>query len=433
MRPRCVFALALSLGLVWGAVMTPLAVPDEEYHYRVSFCLSNRLLCRTGAPTVGEARYFDFHDLRPHGNVPEGYARVFRELGPAGEDTRSVTVLETLPRVYLPMYLPQTLGLALGRALRLGFGGTFALGRLGNLLFYALCLALAAALSPGHSLALAAAGLLPMALHQAASFSYDAFLNGLALVYFAALLRLSDGAGPIRARDWRVLAVSAALLAPAKGAGVPLLMLVWLLPPERFASPADRRRRLWGLLGLSALTMAVFFLPTIARQWGDALNWEGGRNYTPAFVLAHPGSAARLYIRTLGREGARWMLCMAGYSLAGLTLTLPRWIPALGLALLPLAGTPESARVDKKARLAYALAFLATVLLCMTVMLFTWTSDTRQIIQGVQGRYFLPAAAPLSLALAPPKGWKHQKTAVTAAMAAVNAAAVYCVLEYTLG
>ena len=117
MRPRCVFVLALSLGLVWGAVMTPLAVPDEEYHYRVSFCLSNRLLCRTGAPNVGEARYFDFHDLRPHGNVPEGYARVFRELGPAGEDTRSVTVLETLPRVYLPMYLPQTLGLALGRAL----------------------------------------------------------------------------------------------------------------------------------------------------------------------------------------------------------------------------------------------------------------------------------------------------------------------------
>ena len=425
------FFLALLLGMAWLAVMSPLSIPDEEYHYRVSYCLSNYLLGQWDAPTLGYERYFDFTSLRGHYNVPEGYTRLFGEILPTAPRGKLIPVLEGIPRVYLPMYLPQTLGLALGRALDLGFGGVFLLGRLGNLAFYALCLALAVRLAPAYKSALLTAGLLPMALHQAASFSYDPFLNGMALIFFAALLRCMTGQGPMTKKEYGCLLVSAALLAPAKGACVPLLFLVWRISAARFSSPGDRRRRLWGLLGVCALTMALFFLPTVSRQMGGALNWEGERNYTLAFALGHPLRVAGIFERTLRREGPHWLRCMAGQSLAGLTLSLPKWISTALLLLLPLAGTPEGMPPDAKTRAAFAAAAAGMVLLSMTVMFFTWTSDTRDVIQGVQGRYFLSAAAPLSVALSPPKRWKHENAALLVLLLMCHGAALLHVLRYT--
>lgn len=427
------FILTLALGLVWLAVMSPLAIPDEEYHYRVSWCLSSFLLGRWEDPTRGDGRYFDFTGLRGHFNVPRGAARLFGELLPTGPRGGPVTALGTVPAVYLPMYLPQTMGLALGRALDLGFGGVFALGRLGNLLFYSLCLSLAVRLCRRYKTALLFAGLLPMALHQAASFSYDPFLNGMALLFFAALLRCTGGEGPLPAGDLAALTGSAALLAPAKGACVPMLFLVWLIPIRRFSSPGERRRKLWGIMGLCALTLALFFLPTVSRQLGGELNWEGERNYTLAFVRSRPLETAGIFGRTLRREGLGWLRCMVGRSLAGLTLPLPGWISAALLGTLPLAGTPEGEPPGAGTRASFLAAAAGMALLTMAVMFFTWTSDTRDVIQGVQGRYFLPAAAPMAAALSPPKRWAARDAAVFAVLLVCHAASIGCVLRYTFG
>ena len=428
---RRAFVLALLLGLVWLSVMSPLAVPDEEYHYRVSWCVSNYLLGQWRDPLRGTQRYFDFTGLRGHYNVPAGYARLFGEILADGPEGESVQVLDALPSAYLPMYLPQTLGLALARILRLGFGGAFLLGRGANALFYALCLGAAAALAPQYKTALAAGGLLPMALHQAASFSYDGFELGMALVYSGALLGALSGEGPLGRREWTALFAGAVLLAPAKGGCLPLLGLVWLIPAERFGNARSRRRRLWGLTFAAALAMAVFFLPTVSRQIGGTLNWEGEHNYTLAFLLRRPAAALGLYGRTLRSELGNWLLCMAGSSLAGLTLPLPVWIPAALLLLLPPAGMTEGPGLSGRARLAVLAAAAGMVLLSMTVMLLTWTSDTRLMIQGVQGRYFLPAAPLLSAALAPTGKLPRRGAVVTAAVISLNLAAAACVLQYT--
>lgn len=425
------FLLTFLLGFVWTCVMSPLAIPDEEYHYRVSWCLSNILLGHADAPTQGDARYFDFSGLRGHYNVSTGYARLFGEILTQQSEGQNITVLPELPRVYLPMYLPQTLGLALGRALGLGFGGCFLLGRLGNLAFFALFLALAAGLAPEHKTALTAAGLLPMALHQAASFSYDPFLNGMALVFFAALLRCRFGKGILSKREYRSLLGSAALLAPAKGACLPLLFLIWRIPQERFVSPTDRKHKLWGLMALCLGSLAFFFLPTVSRQLGGALNWEGEYNYSPVWALAHPLAMVDIFIRTIRREGLTWFRCMAGYSLAGLTLPLSWWIPLVLLGTLPLAGTPEGEEVLPGDRIALAAAGMGMVVLSMLVMLFTWTSDTRDVIQGVQGRYFLPAAAPMALVLSPPKKVPYRDGVVLSILLVCHTVSIIEVLQYT--
>ena len=426
---RAAFLTALLSGLLWLAVMTPLAIPDEEYHYRASWRLAHVLLASLDASPEDEALYFDFTGLRGHYNVRSGDARLYEFLpaGPAGESARA----EDVPvRAFPLLYLPQAVGLALARVLRLGFGGAFWMGRGANLLFYAACLAAAVALAPRYRSVLTAAGLLPMALHQAASFSYDGALNGLALFYTGALLRAMTGQGRLGAREYWTLLVGAALLAPAKGGCLPLIALVGLIPAERFASRDDRRRKLLGLAGACVLFLALFLPAAAGRQLGGGLNWEGRANYTAAFALKHPVKTAGIFLRTLRTQGVFWLGCMAGWRLAGLTLALPGALPASALTLLPLAGAGEGP--TKKRRAAFLAAAGGMVFLAMCVMLFTWTSANRDTIQGVQGRYFLPAAPYLALAAAPPRRPRRLAAIVTAASMLLNLTAAGCVLRYTL-
>ena len=400
--------LALLLGLGWMAVMTPLSVPDEEYHYRTAYCLSNYLLGQGSEPLLGWQGYFDFTGFLGHFNVSSGYERVARDLTAPMVRGELIPVLGTLPDCWLLMYFPQVLGLTLARAFGANFVTAFYAGRLCNLLFYVFCLTLSLRLAPGRGTLLGTAALVPMALHQAASWSYDGYVNGLALVYLGALFRCMSGEGDLPKRDMAALTVCAVLLAPAKGGCFPLLLLSLLIPGERFGGRRRKAIRLGALLLCCALLLSAVLAASSDKLDSHALNWEGEHNYSLAFVLAHPGETARIFARTLRYELRTWLRGALGGAVSGLTLILPARIPVCAGAMVLLAASwnaPEETPFGKKTRLAFLAAAAGMVFLAMAVMFLTWTSDTRRIIQGVQGRYFIPAipvtAAALGLPLRP--------------------------------
>ena len=104
--------LALLLGLGWMAVMTPLSVPDEEYHYRTAYCLSNYLLGQGSEPLLGWQGYFDFTGFLGHFNVSSGYERVARDLttpmvrGELIPVTAAALGLPLRPRSPIPAWIP---------------------------------------------------------------------------------------------------------------------------------------------------------------------------------------------------------------------------------------------------------------------------------------------------------------------------------------
>ena len=115
--------------------------------------------------------------------------------------------------------------------LHLGFTPALALGRLANLLVFAALAAWAVKITPCGRRVFAAAALLPMTLHLAASFSRDAPLLGLAFAFTA--LVLDAAFGPNAGRQLRpartaALLLTGVLLAPAKMVYLPLAALVCL-------------------------------------------------------------------------------------------------------------------------------------------------------------------------------------------------------------
>ena len=240
---RLVFTLVLGLGVLYSFVLPPYAAPDEKYHINQSFTLA----CRW-------ANFFSDEDWEM-GHVPTttSFRRV-TDVDPTlqDENTTVFTWQEFTDTLFTTtdaefdshqeyaelqtdqnplLYLASGAAVFLAYLLHLGFTPALALGRLANLLLFAALAAWAVKVTPCGRRIFAAAALLPMTLHLAASFSRDAPLLGLCFAFTA--LVLDAAFGPHRDRVQRparlaALLLTGVLLAPAKMVYLPLAALVCL-------------------------------------------------------------------------------------------------------------------------------------------------------------------------------------------------------------
>lgn len=397
-------ACALLLGLIYLFVMTPLAIPDEAYHYHSSYRLSNALLLRPDSE-LGKAADFDYTGFVGHENVASGYDRIARELLAPAEAGGETVIPMPRGLSYFIEYLPQSAGIAIGRLTGQNFVRTFYLGRLCNLLFYVAMLFFTLRRAPKFKLILGLAAITPMALHQAASFSYDGFINAVSFFLIASLLKCIFEEGELSWKDYACVLVAGALLAPAKVVYTPIILPVLLIPAARFHSKAERWVKLAAVFLACIVLILVFQLSDISRIAGTAersLNWEGQYNYDIAFVLHNPVQTAKIFCRTLLDRGVGYVTTCFGGRLAGLSLRLSPWIIALFMALFlaaALFGEKGTGRLTVGPRLLLLGIVCVVGVSVMASMFLAWTSNTRPIIEGVQGRYFLPVLPLLGMGL----------------------------------
>ena len=104
-------------------------------------------------------------------------------------------------------YLPQSLGMRLGKALDLGPLTLLYLGRGANLIASLLVILLAIRAAPVFKWVFVLIALMPMAVFEMASVSADAFTNAIALLFTAMILRLALTESDVDARALAALLV----------------------------------------------------------------------------------------------------------------------------------------------------------------------------------------------------------------------------------
>ena len=263
------------LGGAFSIVTPPLVGPDEYTHMANSYQAASELL---GQPlTNGEeddwrllvrscdAPYFTAHS----GDIGIfAYKEYLSHLGKTTDSSLADTPSEfTVGGSFnRTLYLGQTLGVALARALGRGFHAMLLAGRLGNLIVYLVLAALAAALMPGRWKGLlTGVALLPQTLQLAASFSADATVLGLVFCFTALCFALRQR--PARRTELVLLAILAFLIGPAKAIYLPVPALVLMVPaanldPRRHPASATMPLAKWQvrpgiLVKVLALVLAV--------------------------------------------------------------------------------------------------------------------------------------------------------------------------------
>ena len=394
-KPERLFTLtAFGFGLLYLVALTPLAIPDEVTHFQAIYDLACRLPLCNGIEAAG-----DFNNFSNHDSVCNGYLRILREFGRAAAPVDAAaaggTALSHMwTLVYVAEYIPQIVGVALAMLLGRNMVTAFLLGRLCNLVFYCACLYLAIKRTPRFKLMFGFAGLMPMAIQQAASLSYDSFVNALGLLLVASMLKAIYGEGPLPLGEYLLILATAVILTPAKGIYVVFALFFFLVPKARFPMKG-RSKGLWAAVLLFSCLgfFALISLPQLLRILGQTrpgFEVTGESQNTLARVLENPVLTLRIFAATFNVYILDWLGSAIGTDLGTYAIELPVWIiPAFAVCMF-LAAQSDDSKADtaRGFRLCCIICSVLVIFAFMVTMYFAWISVDDYIIYGVQGRYF---------------------------------------------
>ena len=224
-------------GVLYSLVFIPFSAPDEYAHFASAYKLSSQLMFRETVNDEGQVlvREEDGNLLSQELNL-DAYDQVYENFLALDESEEEIGYGHEPMDVSLHAYLPQALGITLGRLLSLGQVLTIYLGRLFNLAFFVLCGWLAVRLAPFGKMAFFGTALLPMTLELVSSLSYDGFAISLGLLCTAYMMYLIYEAPRIGKRELAALGILLALLAPCKMVYIPMALLCFLIPREKFGA-----------------------------------------------------------------------------------------------------------------------------------------------------------------------------------------------------
>lgn len=364
---------AMVLGVLYLAVMPGLSAPDELSHYSTAYRISSTMLfedplIRPAGLTAVRASDYPLEDMNgvKTPEIPEDTEELPEVLGnPVKQTTyRAVKdwekryafstkpVASPIPDVKTTpvFYLPQAIGFSIARVLGLGAMGLLFLGKFLNLCCYVALTALAVRTAPIGKSWFAAAGLLPMSLHLAASLSYDAGLIGCVFLFTALVFKLAYGTEEIRARELIALCALAALFGPCKLVYAPLILLALLIPARVFGGFGKKLLCiLILLLSLVAAVLAVnadvleaYFFPAAAEQAGNVSADMSHAGFTASELFSHPFFTLRMLVNSFSARLLNWGAEMIGMKLGNLdpllgASGLQTLLFALGLVALTLA------------------------------------------------------------------------------------------------
>lgn len=418
-------ALGLSC-LLFAVVFPPFSVADEYHHYLSSYWLSE---CITGEaewvrPETISMRADDWELYSNHGTSGEdfkqqqftidaaAYQRVFDEfsLGRQQQDEVSVPSYAmfsfTLGDENAIAKLGSVVGILLAKLLGLGAYPLFYLGRIFSAAFFVACAVAAVSITPVGKNVFMAISLLPMTLQLAGSYSYDGGTIGLSFVFIALALKAMMGEEKLNCRDFFALAVFAVLLSPCKAVYVLEVGLVLFIPSRRFSSKRNALMIKIGILALAAASVAVAKLSTVASVSSGTTTFAfpGERTYSFSDLLSNPLATLSLFFRTFDAAGDSYWMTAIGSNLGWLQQNIGMPAFLMGAYVIALLYSAQRSKDDPVEMMPWQrVLFLAIAgavwLAVMLSMVVSWTPMTSPTIQGVQGRYILPALPLLFLTL----------------------------------
>lgn len=404
-------AARVTLALILGAMGSlplvmltpPFQVPDEVQHFYRAYQLSElhiRAEVQSGVAggrlpsslqqLVKASVYTPDGMAYPAAPAPITKTMQLRSI-PLDSSTRQFVAFPG-SAFYSPLpYLPQVLGIAVGRAMGAGPLSLLYLGRLLNCLVALALLGLAVYLMPFDEELVILAGLLPMSLYLYASLSPDAAVIGCALV-FSALAIAAGARGNWKIWELWAAAIAAAVFCSVKPVYVPML-LAPVVPGVFRPGNIARVIRSHGVLLGTVLGVTTSWLLFAKSTMTTPLS-GAHPSAQISIILHHPMVLIRVLVHTLD-IGTLVNLYVQGVGVFGwLTVKLQPGIvyvlPIASIFLLWRMGIRGPVERSVERAIWQLLLTVSSAALVVIAIYLTWAHVGQESAMGVQGRYFIP-------------------------------------------
>ncbi|MBD5094570.1 MAG: DUF2142 domain-containing protein [Subdoligranulum sp.] len=392
--------LAALAGLFFVFANPPLQAPDESEHFLRAYSIgSGNFLFNQQEDYPDDVdllmRYFNGAIAHTQeGGLAAGYRRYAQDVAAGATAWNASTRVQQL----IP-YLPQAVGVAVGRLLGADAMACMYLARITNLLAYAAMCGAAIWFAGRFTAVLIAVMMCPITLFIVGSCSSDSMFLGLIWIFIG--ICLSDAVTPKRLV---VLVLCFGITFYAKNTTIALLPLL-ALPPlwenvhigragKKPLSPAARRGLVLGIVlagGLLAFQLLNGYT-ALASNYGSFEYFDP--NIDPAaqvrFIFSNLPRYAAVFCYTLYRDGF-CLFSMGAFGQLDVKIELINMVSPLVLLFAAGCSALEGACAPRKTGWAMGASAVLLYAFTYTGMYLTCTPVTLPEINGVQARYLLPA------------------------------------------
>lgn len=390
---------AIIFGSFYFLILIPGTVPDEYYHAEATLGYSSILMGK-GSLNKPMIRQTEKNAMTYKATLDvNDIGKVFNSANNVSNNTYIRWSFNKLNHYDFISYLPQIIGVTIARLLSLNGLLTLYVGRLFAFVTYLLAVYLAIKKTPILKALFMTVALLPMALQQGVSFSYDSFIISLSFLVVSYSFDFIFGKNDINRNDIVLYIVFTCLIVTMKrGLYFPLCLLPLLISENRIK---DERKRIQ--LKMLLLLPWIIILGLFSSGISSVLTTGGDKTkrYSLIYYLTHMDKTIHLFVSTIIWHFNFYLNTLLGVNLGWLTINLNELFL---YAMLPIAcfssfrTSEDTTDFTVKQKLFFLLMFLIIYGSSLYVMSVAWTRFGDSIIQGVQGRYFLPAL-PLAFAI----------------------------------
>jgi len=416
--------LVLLFGIIFMVVLRPLNTPDEANHFLRAYQIAEGDF--TGRQNTKEGCLSEWKDSMNTDQalrtffVPKSVA-LFAVLDRSNYDASKQYAVPLDARNQIRVcarqtssnnpigYIPQVIGITLGRIVHASPIVIDYLARIAVLLFWVACIFFAVRISPVRKWSLIAIALLPIAVQQSISIGADVMSIAPGILFMAVLLRsYYDDRSQYIKKDITMLCAFATVATLAKPV---MIFLVLLIPfyiarkhPIMTVRPWRTKQNL--------ITISAALVPFVFYFIWNAIASMTGVSVTDIFSLAaekmtllsqHPFSVLHTFMRQM------YHYVVSGASLDGFgsfgwfTYIMPALWMYAGISVMIMSLTlnyeTKHTITEKQRVLPYLRAIITIVAILIVIanissLFLIWTPLNAVAIQGMQFRYYL---APLFL------------------------------------
>lgn len=381
----------IPLALIYLTLMLPWSAPDTDSHYRTTYRYSNIFLGYEPKDEWMEraddsAIYMQMYGMS-NPDVQD-YTSVFKSVSGKVEHSEDVmTTCYSYMNCYSILnYLPQVIGITIGRLLGLGTILMIYLARIMIVIAYILACYHAIKIAPVGKIMFATIPLLPMSLMLSNTFSYDAMVIISTLCFVASILRLyhekENKFALFETMFWIFV------IGGVKGGGYLIL-----LPLVMVLATKDLKKSLKLIIPivLSGISSVVLFdIVLIGRPMFQLGNGNGGK-MTASFALAEPLKYLHMLMQTYLQDIDMLAIDMGGTLLGWREPTIPYVFIAGLMLIIGVYAIYEADQLQLKNMDKWIFGAILLIELVFTpMMLLSWTPIGSLKVEGLQGRYYLP-------------------------------------------
>ena len=380
-QKRKIISISLIISIVFGIlymVILPFpASPDENRHFLKIYSITEGYILPSD------------ETILPDGlDIPDQYDLKYKEISSHYGDTADYNNMKEydLSRTafYFPLvYTPQITGFMAAKAFTQKIYTIALIGRIFGYIYNVCMICAAISIIPFGEMIIFLSVFNPMYLQQAVSLSGDSVVNALAVFLTAYILAL-------RARRVKAiwpLFVIFPILAVCKMFYLPMVFLVLLIPKVCYKSLKKAVTARTAVISVSVVLSAAWAY-IVSRTTLYIADEKTGSNLE--YIISEPLKYLNIIGKSILSEGRTWVRQTFGGNLGWIAVNVFMPFILIYLLLFIYSALTEKGDIKLSDRICIFSVDLAIFLIVLTTEYVQWTAYRADIIDGVQGRYFLP-------------------------------------------